>query len=200
MYKPNEREYRSFGSFETRASEESDNSLAIRGLPIVFNRETVLWEFAGIQYKEKIDPGALDGCDMSDFIFNRNHGMNDATVYARTRNKSLEWDIGKDGLNIRALLDPEDHRHVDLHRDINKGLIDKMSFSFVVKEEAYDVDTHVRTILSIKKLYDVSAVDFPAYDDTSITVARSKFSEEYEKEFRELEERRRKILMLKTFC
>ena len=47
-----------------------------------------------------------------------------------------------------------------------------MSYAYTVSEESYDIDTHVRTVLKIKKLYDVSAVDFPAYDSTSIS-ARS---------------------------
>ena len=47
-----------------------------------------------------------------------------------------------------------------------------MSYAYTVSEESYDVDTHLRTVLKIKKLYDVSAVDIPAYDSTSIS-ARS---------------------------
>lgn len=195
-FKPGEREYRDFGGFDTTPDEQSDD-LIIRGVPIVFDRPTVLWECDGIEYKEVIAPGALDGCDMSDFIFNRNHGMNDATVYARTRNNSLAYEISPSELKIEACLDAEDERHKNLHRDIKKKRVDKMSFSFIARECSYDRETHTRTILKIKKLYDVSAVDFPAYNDTSLTTARDFFSEEHKKEFAALEQaaRRRRLAL-----
>lgn len=199
-YKPNEREYRAAEPFVLPENNESDE-LIVRGTPIVFNKPTVLYEIDGIEYKEVIKDGALDECDMSDFILNRNHGQNDGTVYARTRNGSLKYEITDSGLNITATLDSEDDRHRNLHRDIQKRRVDKMSFSFIVRECSYDKETHTRTITKIKKLYDVSAVDFPAYNDTSITTARDFFSAEHEKELQEQEQhRRRKMLIAKTYC
>lgn len=201
-FTPDKREYRSFGGFDTTQNKQ-DDKLILRGVPIVFNRPTVLWECDGIEYKEVIVPGALEGCDMSDFILNRNHGMNDGTVYARTRNGSLRYEITPTGVSIEADLDAEDERHKNLHRDVVKKRVDKMSFSFIVRESSYDRETHTRTILKIKKLYDVSAVDFPAYNDTSLTTARDFFSAEHAKEFRALEQsslrRRRLALALKTY-
>lgn len=201
-FTPDKREYRSFGGFDTTQNEQ-DDKLVLRGVPIVFNRPTVLWECDGIEYKEVIAPGALDGCDMSDFILNRNHGMNDGTVYARTRNGSLKYEIKPTEVSIEAELDAEDERHRNLHRDVVKKRVDKMSFSFIARECSYDRETHTRTILKIKKLYDVSAVDFAAYNDTSLTTARDFFSEEHAKEFRALEQsslrRRRLALALKTY-
>lgn len=199
---PNAREYRAFTSFRALERSENDELMVVTGTPIVFNAETVLFEFDGVQYKEKIDPAALKECDMSDFILNRNHGQNDSTVFARTKNKSLEYDVLDSQMDIKAYLDVEDQRHVNLYRDIKKGLIDKMSFAFIVADDGddYDPETHTRTIRSIRKLYDVSCVDFPAYDQTGLTVARSFFSEEHEKEFKALEERvLRQKLILKTF-
>lgn len=200
-YKPTEREYRNLGSFDAQGAEQNSAELIVRGTPIVFDTPTVICEFDGVEYKECIASGALDGCDMSDFIFNRNHGSNDSTVYARSKNNSLVYRVTQSGLEIEAHLDGEDERHRALYRDISKRRVDKMSFSFVVKEDSYDRDTHTRTIRKIKKLYDVSAVDFPAYNDTSITTARDFFSAEHEKEFKELEERRRRqMLIALTYC
>lgn len=201
-FTPDKREYRSFGGFDTTQNEQ-DDKLVLRGVPIVFNRPTVLWECDGIEYKEVIAPGALEGCDLSDFILNRNHGMNDGTVYARTRNGSLRYQITPTDVSIEADLDAEDERHRNLHRDVVKKRVDKMSFSFSIRECSYDRETHTRTILKIKKLYDVSAVDFPAYNDTSLTTARDFFSAEHAKEFKALEQsslrRRRLALALKTY-
>ena len=202
MYKPNEREYRSFSTFQSE--ERTGGLLVLCGTPVVFNTPTILYEENGVQYKEIIDPRFFDGCDMSDFIFNRNHGMNDGTVYARTKNGSLRYTILADRVDFEADLDVEDERHRNLYRDVQKKLIDKMSFAFVCfpMEDGgwrYDPETHTRTLLRAKKMYDVSAVDFPAYNDTSITTARSFFTEESRKEIKALEERRRRQqLIIKT--
>lgn len=197
MFKPNEREYRLAEPFRIEQNEAQE--LRLKGLPVVFNRETVLWEYEGIQYKEIIAGDALEGCDMSDFILNRNHGQNDSTVFARTKNGSLTFTVTPAGLEVDALLDPEDERHVNLYRDIQKGRIDKMSFAFTVRADEYDRKTHTRTITKIAKLFDVSAVDFPAYNDTAIGTVRDFFTEDYRDEFRELEQaRRRQLLIAKT--
>ena len=197
-YKPNEREYRAVAPFVIPDGSDGD-ALILRGTPIVFDTPTVICEYDGIEYKEIIARGALDDCDMSDFILNRNHGQNDSTVFARTRNNSLKYTITDRGLDIEAALDGEDERHRNLHRDVQKKRVDKMSFSFVVREAKYDNVTHTRTITKVKKLYDVSAVDFPAYNDTSIS-ARSFFAEEHTRELAALEQaRRRKKLLAMTY-
>lgn len=163
---------RNFQNFELRAKEESEensNEMTIEGVACVFDSETTLFEWHGVEYKEKVDKSAFAEADISDVIFNYNHG---GRVYARTRNDSLHLEVKEDGLHVLISLNPEDEGHKQLYRDIKNGLIDKMSYAYTVSEEAYDVDTHLRTVLKIKKLYDVSAVDIPAYDSTSIS-ARS---------------------------
>ena len=83
--------------------------------------------------------------------------------------------------------------------EVDGGYVDKMSFSFTVRESKYDSTTHTRTITKVKKLYDVSAVDIPAYNETSIA-ARSFFAVEHEKELAALEQaRRRKRLIALTY-
>ena len=199
-YKPKEREYRMSAQGNILSREAEGGALMLRGTPILFNTPTVLFEIDGVEYKEIIARGALDECDMSDFILNRNHGENDSTVFARTRNGSIKYEINDRALEITAELDKDDERHLNLYRDVQTRRVDKMSFSFVVREQSYDRDTHTRTITKIKKLYDVSAVDFPAYNATDISTARSFFTEEHEKELRDLErDRRRKMLIAKTF-
>lgn len=199
-FKPKERQYRSIVGIQEYAQE--DNELILRGSPIVFDRETVLFKDSqGREFLEKIDHHALDACDFSDFIFNRNHGMNDGTVYARSRNGSVTWRIGETALEVEIRLDASDQRHVWLYNDIKAGRVDKMSFSFN-NDFGYTYDTvkRTRTITKIDKMYDVSAVDFPAYDDATITAARDFFSVEGEKEVRELERlARRKRLLLRTY-
>lgn len=173
---------------ETRAEEES-GTFILTGTPAVFESETVIWHYDGVDYKEVIDRGAFDGADMSDVIFNYNHC---GRVYARTRNKSLKLNVTEKALEMEAQLFPDDQGHKELYRDISSGLIDKMSFAFTVREDSYDRETHTRRILKIDRVFDVSAVDIPAYDATSIS-ARSFFDEEIRKEIEEIEKRQKAL-------
>lgn len=186
------REYRSAEGF---AAAEAAETLELRGTPIVFDTPTCLFECEGIKYFEIIASGALDNCDMSDFIFNYNHS---GRVYARNRNKSLEYILTSSSFEVLAHLRANDAGHKQFYDDIQSGLIDKMSFSFVPSEEKYDRDTRTRTITKIKKLYDVAAVDFPAYNDTNIA-ARSFFNAEREKEAKLAELAARKRLIALTY-
>lgn len=187
-----DREFRKFAEFNIRALENNDgeNDLYVEGYAATFDQPTVLMEYDGVEYKEQIDDKAFDEADMSDVIFNYNHG---GKVMARTRNKTLQLTVDEKGLYVRAKLDGTDEGR-KLYEEINGGYIDRMSFAFTVAEESYDRDNHTRTIRKVKKLYDVSAVDIPAYDSTSIS-ARSFFEAEAEKEKKALDsaERRQKL-------
>ncbi len=190
------REYRAVVDM-TATQESEGESFRVRGTAVVFNRPTVLFESGGVKYCEVIDRHAFDECDMSDVIFNYNHG---GKVIARLRNKTLAITIDDQGLHIEADLSGTDEGR-KLYEEIKGGYIDRMSFSFVVREEKYDNVTHTRTVVKVKKLYDVSAVDIPAYEETSIS-ARSYFEEEHSKEVKALEQaqrRRRLIAYVDTF-
>lgn len=192
------REFRAFCSFELKEqrSDDGESQDYVHGVPVVFNTPTCLYEYEGVKFYEQIDRHAFDSCDMSDVIFNYNHG---GRVAARLRNNTLKLTINDVGMEMDAFLGGTQFGR-DLLEDIRGGYIDKMSFAFVVAEdgEEYDQATHTRTITRIKKLYDVSAVDIPAYDTTSIS-ARDFFSEEYEKEKRALEQAKlREICIAKS--
>lgn len=197
-YKPQEREYRSFGQFLAEGAEEDSSKLIIKGTPIVFGQRTCLFEIDGVKYYEIIDPHAPDSADLTDFIFNRNH---EDTPYARTKNGSLRYQILSDRVDIDASLDSSDQRHRELYGDIKSGRIDQMSFSFVPYDDGVDYDeaSHTFTVRKIKKVYDVSAVTFPAYEQTSV-YARSRTSEELRRAAERLEQsRRRKKMIIQTY-
>lgn len=167
-----ERQERRF-EFKTRALEqegqEGQKELYVEGYAARFNSPTVLFEFAGKEYKEQISEKAFDEADMSDVIMNYNHG---GKVVARTRNNTLELKVDDTGLFIRARLDgTEEGRR--LYDEISGGYIDRMSFAFTVREESFDEAALMWTVHKVKRLYDVSAVDIPAYDDTSIAARRA---------------------------
>lgn len=193
------REIRVFSDFklkELRSDDGDERQDYVHGVPVVFNTPTCLYEFEGVKFYEQIDRHAFDSCDMSDVIFNYNHG---GPVLARLRNNTLKLAINDVCMEMDAFLGGTNNGRNTLE-EIRGGYIDKMSFAFVVAEDGdeYDPSTHTRTITRIKKLYDVSAVDIPAYDTTSIS-ARSFFEVEYEKEKRALEQARlREICIAKS--
>lgn len=165
---------RQYRAFEVRAGDKENH---VEGYAAVFNQETVMYEYDGIQYKEVVDRNAFSGAQMQDVVMNYNHG---GKPVARTKNKTLELYTDDIGLHISADLSGTDEGR-RLYEEIKGGYIDKMSFAFTVNSDEYNRDTHTRKITGIKRLYDVAAVDIPAYDTTSIQ-ARSFFEAEAERE------------------
>jgi HK97 family phage prohead protease len=181
-------EFRDFKitSIETRKNDDDTESLVIEGVPCVFDTETVLYKGKYWEFREKIDKEAFKEADMTDVIFNYNHG---GRVFARTRNNSLKLEVKSDGLHMKATLKKQDRGHEELYSDIQSGLVDKMSFAFTVKESKFEVienkegpSVEIRTITKVEKLYDVSAVDIPAYDSTSISARKAFNAESKERE------------------
>lgn len=173
-----EREYRNL-PFELK---EEDNKKIVEGRAIVYNMPTVMFEMNDLKYYEVIDSRALEGADLSDVIMNINH---EGRPVARLRNNTLTLENKSDALHIKADLSGTELGR-NLFEEIKGGYIDKMSFAFSIKEAKYDNETRTRTITKIKKVYDVSAVNIPAYESTSIQ-ARSFFEEEYSKEIEAVE-------------
>lgn len=161
---------------EIRALEDEEQErMIVEGYAIVFDEPTDLG------YIEVIDRGALDNCDMSDVCLKYNH-EDTYLIMARTRNRSLQLEVDEHGLKIRAeLIDTLSNR--DVYKSIQAGLLDKMSFAFIVSDANWDtVDGQdIRHITGIAKLFDVSVVDVPAYAQTEI-YARSKDAVEKEQE------------------
>lgn len=179
------------------AEGEEDKKLVVEGYAVRFNSPTVLFEYDGVEYKEQIDDRAFEEAKMDDVIFNYNHS---GKVMARTRNGTLTLEVRADGLFIRAELGGTEEGR-KLYEEIRGGYIDRMSFRFSVREEAYDKENHMWTVRRVKRLYDVSAVDIPAYDDTSIEARKNFILEAEAQEKREREaaaDLRKRKLMLKT--
>lgn len=164
----------------------------VEGYATTFNSPYLLYEFDGIQFFEVIDRNALAGADMTDVIMQYNHG---GKVLARNANGTLGIEADDHGLFTFADLS-KSRAALDLYEEISNGLVTKMSWAFTVAEDTYNKDTRTRTITKIKKVYDVSAVSYPANGETDIS-ARSFFDGVIEKEKREALARQREILKLK---
>lgn len=186
MITPETREYRSFSVAPTQ--EENEQAAGrIHGRAVVFNQPAVMYTDpeTGIEYKEEVDRDAFSEAQMDDVILNVNH---EGQALARTRNHTLELSLGEDGMDVDADL-TKSQASRDAFEAVQNGLLDKMSFAFVVAPDGdeYDAKTHKRTIRKIDRLFDVSLVNFPAYEQTSVS-ARDYYGAKAEAERRASEE------------
>ena len=172
------REYRTMELRTAKREENEEKSYMVEGYATTFNEEYELFRDGHYIVMEQVDKDAFKNTDVSDVVFMLDH---EGRVFARTRNGSLTLEVDDHGLLTKTNLGlTESSRSV--FEDIDAGLYDRMSFAFTVNDESYreeeldngNVILH-RTILGISKLYDVSAVSFPANPNTDIS-ARSKDS------------------------
>ena len=199
-----DREYRDM-TMEVRTAENEEvpeERKVVTGYASTFNEPYTLYEDDGWRFNEVVDARAFENTDMSDVIMQYDH---EGRVFARMSNNTLTVTPDEKGLLIEADLGGTELGR-QLFEEIRGGYTNKMSFGFTVDGEDYldtkDVDGKaltVRTITSVRKLYDVSAVSLPANDATSISV-RSLTDGEIERiqaerlEAEALELRRRKLL------
>ena len=163
-------ELRAF-NFEVRAEQDEKHGNILTGRPIVYDQRTDLgW------YDEIIEQGALMDTDLRDVRFLVNHNT-DMIPLARSRNNNanstMQMSIDEEGMLIRVDLDVENNSEAkNLYSAVERGDIDGMSFMFTVDGDKWDdieSDHPVRTITSISRVMEVSAVTFPAYEQTSIS-------------------------------
>lgn len=170
---------RQYRAFDFKIAEES--AMIVEGYAAVFDQETVILEINDSKYIESISPDAFEGVSLEDVVMNYNH---DGKPVARTKNGTLQLAVDKTGLKVRAMLSGTAEGR-QLFEEIKGGYIDKMSFAFTVESEEYtfryteEGEEEIRRILKLKRVYDVAAVDIPAYEQTSIS-ARSGFEAEAE--------------------
>lgn len=153
--------------------DEQNGRMVIGGSAVKFDTPQT-YTFRDLSYTEIIHRGALDKTDMTRVPLRYNH--NDSViVMARTKNRSLRLTVTDADLKIEAdLIDTQSNR--DLYKCIQEGLIDEMSFAFVVRDGGdtwtYGKDSVTRDIYDIAQLYDVSVVDMAFYQTTNV-MARS---------------------------
>ena len=164
------KEIRAF-NFEVRAEQNEEHGHFLTGRPIVYNAKTDLgW------YDETIASGALDDSDLRDVRFLINHNT-DMIPLARSRNNNenstMQLSIDNEGMQIRVDLDIENNSDArNLYSAVERGDLDGMSFMFTVEADSWDdpdSDHPSRTIEKFGKIFEVSAVTFPAYEQTSIS-------------------------------
>lgn len=164
---------RSF-TFDVDAQNNEKYGDYIEGRAIVFDQPTDIGLFTEI-----IDKNALKETDLRDVRFLINHNT-DMIPLARSRrnneNSTMQMVVGEEGMDIRANLDTENNADARaLYSATKRGDISGMSFMMTIPEggdewDFTDEERPVRIIRSIGRIYEVSAVSYPAYPQTSLSV------------------------------
>lgn len=170
-----DREYRNM-VLEIRTADEAEPELEerkiVRGYATTFGEPYTLYQGDDWRFDEVVDSHAFDNTDMTDVIMQYDH---EGRVFARMSNNTLTVTPDEKGLLIEADLGGTELGR-ELYEEIRGGYTNKMSFGFTVdgevekKEKVDGNEVYTRTITSVRKLYDVSAVSIPANDATSISV------------------------------
>lgn len=151
---------------EYRAESRDDGTGHITGVPIVFEQATDI----GGWFEETIARSAISEDVLRDVAFFYNHDPNTKPL-ARTRTGKLSFSIENDGVHMDAEVNRERSDSNDLYLAIRDGDIDGMSFMFRVEADEWtdlDTDYPKRRITKIGYVQEVSAVNYPAYEGTSI--------------------------------
>lgn len=170
-------------TFDIRADTDNENGAYITGRPIVFESRTNLG-----CCDEIIRAGALDDADLSDVRFLVNHNV-DMIPLARYKegfkNSTMQIQTDKDGLVMRVNLDIENNQDARaLYSAVQRGDVSGMSFMFTIDSyewEGLETDHPTRYINKIGAVAEVSAVTFPAYEQTEISARDKRAVEEARK-------------------
>jgi len=153
-------------AIQERAEGSADANSGIEGYALKFNKTTSIGDW----FREEILPGALDGVLNDDVrcLFNHNPDM----VLARSVNGTgtLKLSVDETGLKYRYET-PNVSYAKDLEENIRLGNVSQSSFGFSIDEQNWierDGELPLRQITKLKRLYDVSPVTYPAYQDTSV--------------------------------
>ena len=158
-----DKEIRTFNVENLELRQEGEENVVV-GYGSVFN--TLSNELGG--FREIISEGAFDGRLEDDVRFLINH---DGLPLARTTNGTLRLSTDERGLKYEAKV-----ANTSLGRDLielmRNGTINQSSFAFVVEDDSWEVKDgmNVRTINKVSRLYDVSAVTYPAYEEASVAL------------------------------
>ena len=168
---------------EIRAMDTEDGSMRIGGYAATFNNEAT-----GLNFREVIAPGAFTNALTSaneDPIFLLINHDADGIPLASTKSGTLRLMQDDIGLRMEADLDPSNPKAQELASAIRRGDMTKMSFAFTVNADGQTKEEGLRTLTSFDKIYEVSAVTWPAYDSTDLGM-RSKQQEEIDLRVRKL--------------
>lgn len=156
--------------FQTRAD---DGNLYIEGYFAVYGSKYWLWDDA----YETIEPGAFDGEIERDVRALADHDTR--LVLGRTTAGTLTLRIDEKGLWGSILINPKDQDAMNLYERVKRGDVNQCSFGFDIVEQTTDCQDDGGTVWHLNKvrLYEVSVVTFPAYEDTQVEARKAEIND-----------------------
>lgn len=155
--------------FKTR---EEDGEMYISGYFAVFNSEYEMWPGA----VESIADTAFDGALADDIRCLIDHETR--LVLGRNKAGTLTLKVDARGLWGEVKINPNDQDAVNLYERVKRGDVDQCSFGFdILDEEFEDRGDSVKWTIKKVKLYEVSVVTFPAYEETSVSARKRQLGE-----------------------
>lgn len=152
--------------FQTR---EADGNLYIDGYFAVFGGQYWLWDEA----YETIDPGAFDLEADKDVRALTNHDT--TLVLGRTTVGTLILRVDERGLFGTITINQADQDAVNLYERVKRGDVSQCSFGFEILDEWMERVEGMPTVWHLRKvrLFEVSVVTFPAYEETSVNARKA---------------------------
>jgi HK97 family phage prohead protease len=92
---------------------------------------------------------------------------------ARTKSNTMRLVEDERGLRVEADLDPANPRAAEIISALKRGDMNQMSFAFRVIKDEWSRDRSTRTLKEVR-LFDVSVVTFPAYENTIAEIRNAK--------------------------
>jgi len=172
--------------FQIIKRSESEDGYKIKGTPVVYNREVVLYENQHYRFIEVIESGAArDALLRAEQVLLWNHDSSKPMAARKNNTLSVREDMN--GVYIEADISGTVWGR-DGYEAINSGLVDKMSFGFYISEDGFTEERYVengkrcckRSIKKMDRIVDFSPVTYPAYQDTDV---QSRDVESIQKEF-----------------
>ena len=169
MGKRTQRQVRaSTSNFQTR---DADGQKRIEGYFAVFGSNYEIWNGA----TESVDRHAFDNALSDDIRCLIDHDTR--LVLGRNRSGTLELRVDDFGLWGSVVINEQDQDAMNLYARVQRGDVDQCSFGFDILDEEteYRQDGSVHWTIKAVKLYEVSCVTFPAYEDTSIAARKADY-------------------------
>ena len=177
--------------FSSEQAQRIESDHYVDGYAALYEPYVLYYDYQNNPVYERFERGCFDGCDMSDIIMQYDH---EGKVLARNSNGSLVVEADDTGLFFAADLSRTEAAR-NLYDEVKAGMVTKMSWRFRCGNYYFDKDTRTIVHLTVKKIYDVSAVSIPANDDTEINArawADGEIAQVARREA-ELDERRRRL-------
>lgn len=159
-----------YTNLELRSMDDSEDGWTVSGYAAVFDSPS-----EPLPWTEYVKRGAFtktikDGADVRLLIDHT------GVPLARTKSGTLTLREDDKGLFMEARLDPNNPDAVKMRSALMRGDVSQMSFAFETVKDSWNTDRTVRELKEVR-LYDVSIVTYPAYEETSAEIRNSTTSE-----------------------